>query len=243
VTLLEVSGLCKRYPDGNRELGVLEEASFEIFADDFVGLWGTRRSGKSTLLRILAGIELPDSGSVRFDDVELTRLAPDARARLLRNKVGLASFGCPTHRNRSVCQHVSLAASSDPSITGRKARILARRALHRVEVIECAERSLDRLSLGEQVRVELARAIVRDPDLLLIDDPPGLQSPGENHALHELLKSLGTESVHTVLIAACELEPLKGVKRMMALGLGQLRTMDTPGTVLPFPDRTGTAGP
>lgn len=243
MTQLEVSDLGKRFPEGRRDLCVLEDSSFEIFADDFVGLWGTRRSGKSTLLRILSGIELPDIGSVRFDDVELTTLAPDARARFLRNRIGLASFGCPTHRNRSVYQHVALAASADPSVTGRKARVMVRRALRRVEVAECAEWPLDRLTVGEQVRVELARAIVRGPDLLLIDDPPSLHSPSENRELHALLRSLGTESGRTVLIAACELETLKGVKRMMALGLGRLRTMDDPGTVLPFPDRTGTAGP
>lgn len=243
MTLLEVSDLCKRYPEGSRQLDVLEDASFEIFADDFVGLWGTRRSGKSTLLRILAGIELPDGGSVRFGDVELTTLAPDARVRLLRNHVGLASFGWSTQRNRSVCEHVALAASADPLVTGRKARVLARRALHRVEVVDSCERPLARLSLDEQIRVELARAIVRDPSLLLIDDPPGLQSPRENDALHKLLRSLGNESGRTVLIASCELAPLQGVKRMMALGLGRLRSMDDPGTVLPFPDRTGTGGP
>lgn len=243
MTLLEVSELRKRYPDGTRELVVLDDASFEIFEEDFVGLWGMRRSGKSTLLRILAGIEPPDSGSMRFDGVELASLPPDPRARLLRNQVGLASFGWPAHRNRSVCEHVALAASADHRLTGRKARVQARSALHRLAVVDCVERPLDRLSLDEQIRVELARAIVRGPRLLLIDDPPALQSPHENAELHELLTSLGEESGRTVLIAACDIAPIQRAKRMMALGHGRLRTMDAPGIVLPFPDRTGTGGP
>jgi ABC-type ATPase involved in cell division len=241
--LLEVSDLCKRYPEGVRDRDVLEDASFEIFAEDFVGLWGLRRSGKSTLLRILAGIESPDSGSVRFGGAELTTLSPDARVRLLRNQIGLASFGWPSHRNRLVYEHVALAASADSAVTGRNARAQARRALRRVEVGDCAERALDRLSLNEQIRVELARALVRAPRLLLIDDPPGLQSPRENDALYGLFRSLSEEPGRTVLIASCELQPLQGAKRMMALGHGRLRTMDDPGTVLPFPDRTGTDGP
>ena len=241
--LLEVTDLCKRYPDGSRELVVLDDASFEIFEDDFVGLWGLRRAGKSTLLRILAGLEAPDSGSVRFDDIELAELAPDARVRLLRNQLALASFGWTTHRNRSVCEHVALAACADSRMTGRSARVLARRALHRLSVVECAERPLDRLSLDEQIRVELARAIVRGPRLLLIDDPPVLQSPTENTELHKLLRSLGDEPGRAVLLSACDTGPIQHTQRMMALGRGRLRTMDVPGTVLPFPDRTGTGGP
>ncbi len=241
--LLEVTDLCKRYPDGSREFVVLDDASFEIFEDDFVGLWGPRRAGKSTLLRILAGLEAPDRGSVRFDDVELTELAPDARVRLLRNQLALASFGWQTHRNRSVCEHVALAACADNRTTGRSARVLARRALHRLSVVECAERPLDRLSLDEQIRVELARAIVRGPRLLLIDDPPVLQSPTENTELHQLLRSLGEEPGLAVMLSACDTAPIQHAQRMMALGRGRLRTMDVPGTVLPFPDRTGTGGP
>jgi putative ABC transport system ATP-binding protein len=243
VTLLEVTDLCKHYADGSRELVVLNDASFEIFEDDFVGLWGLRRAGKSTLLRILAGLEPPDSGSVRFDDVELTTLAPDARVRLLRNELSLASFGWPTHRNRSVCEHVALAACADNRMTGKSARVLARRALHRLSVVDCAERPLERLSLDEQIRVELARAIVRGPRLLLIDDPPVLQSPTENAELHQLLRSLGEEPGRAVLLGACDTGSIQHAKRMMALGRGRLRTMDVPGTVLPFPDRTGTGGP
>ncbi|MGA9876315.1 MAG: ATP-binding cassette domain-containing protein [Solirubrobacteraceae bacterium] len=242
MTLLEVSDLCKRYPDGTRELAVLNDVSFEMFEEDFVGLWGMRRSGKSTLMRILAGIELPDSGSVRLDDVELTTLAPDPRARLLRSRVGLASFGWPVHRNRSVCEHVALAASADYRMTGKKARVLARRALHRLTVADCAEQPLAQLSLNEQIRVELARAIVREPRLLLVDDPPALQGLSENTELHELLSSLGEESGRAMLVAACDTGPVQSAQRTMALGHGRLRSMDSPGKILSFPDRIGTGG-
>jgi ABC-type ATPase involved in cell division len=243
VPLLEATNLCKRYADGSHELVVLNEASFEVFEDDFVGLWGLRRAGKSTLLRILAGLEPPDRGSLRFEDIELTTLPPDARVRLLRNQLALASFGWPTYRNRTVCEHVALAACADNRMTGRGARVLARQALQRLAVVECAESPLERLSLGEQIRVELARAIVRGPRLLLIDDPPILQSPSENAELHELLRSLGEEPGRAVVLGACDTGPIQHTQRMMALGRGRLRTMDAPGTVLPFPDRTGTDGP
>lgn len=243
MALLEVRGLRKRYLDGTRELCVLDGVSFDVFEGDFAGLWGPSRSGKSTLLRILAGLEPADGGSIRFDGVELTDMAPDTRARLLRNEIALASFRWPVHRNRAACEHVALAACADTRVTGRRARAQARRALHRTGVLECAERPLERLSFDEHVRVELARALVRDPSVLLIDDPPALQSPSENSKLEALVHSLHEQGKRTVLLARAEAGRLQGGVRTMALGRGRLRTIEDLGVVVQFPQRTGTGGP
>jgi predicted ABC-type transport system involved in lysophospholipase L1 biosynthesis ATPase subunit len=240
MALLEVADLSKRYPDGSRELVVLDGVSFEVDENDFVGLWGLRRSGKSTLLRVVAGLEPPDAGSVRLDGVELIGLGQDARVRLLRKSVALAAFGLWTHRNRLVHEHVAVAASADARVTGKGARVMARRALNRLDVLDCAERRLDQLSFEEQIRVELARAIVRSPRLLLIDDPPALQSPREDSQLRELVTSLGDEIGCAVLVTSSDVGVVQRARRMMALGRGRLRTMDEPGVVVRFPDRTGT---
>lgn len=243
MALLEIADLSKRFPDGPRELTVLRDASVEVHEKDFAGLWGASRSGKSTLLRIIAGIEPPDSGTVRVDGVELTSLAQDARVRLVRENIALATFGWPTHRNRLVYEHLALAASADPHITGKTARGLARRALKRLDVLNCAERRLDQLSFDEQIRVELARAIVRSPRLLLIDDPPSLPSPCEDSKLREAIAALGETADCAVILASCDLGVIERAQRMMSIGSGELRVMDEPGVVVPFPDRTGTDGP
>lgn len=243
MALLEIAGLSKRFPDGPRELKVLSGASVEVYEKDFVGLWGTPRSGKSTLLRIIAGVEPPDSGTVRIDGVELIGLAQDARVRLVRENIALATFGWPTHRNRLVHEHLALAASADPHVTGKGARGLARRALKRLEVLTCAERRLDQLSFDEQIRVELARAIVRRPRLLLIDDPPSLPSPLEDSRLRETMAMLGETADCAVILASSDLGVIERAQRMMSIGSGELRVMDEAGVVVPFPERTGTDGP
>ena len=243
MALLEITGLSKRFPDGRRELIVLGDVNVEVYENDFVGLWGMSRSGKSTLLRIIAGVEPPDAGSVRLDGTELTELSQDARVRLVRENMALAAFGWHSHRNRLVHEHIVLAASADPRVTGKGARAMARRALKRLDVLACAERRLDQLSFDEQIRVELARAIVRSPRLLLIDDPPSLPSPSEDGRLREAITSLGKEAGCAVILASSDLGVIERAERMMSIGSGELRVMDEAGVVVPFPDRTGTDGP
>lgn len=243
MALLEITGLSKCFPDGRRELVVFSDANAEVYEGDFVGLWGEPRSGKSTLLRIIAGLEPPDAGSVRIGGTDLTALSQDARVRLVRGNVALAAFGWPTHRNRLVHEHLALAAAADPSVTGKGARTMARRALKRLDVLACAERRLDQLSFDEQIRVELARAIVRSPRLLLIDDPPSLPSPSEDSKLREAMAALGEQAGCAVILAASDLGVIERAQRMMSIGSGELRVMDEDGVVVPFPERTGTDGP
>jgi putative ABC transport system ATP-binding protein len=224
---------------------VLDGVSFAIEAGEFVGVWGPRRSGKSTLLRIAAGVEMPDDGEVFYDGREMTRLSSDQRTRALRNEVGHFEARWSAQQNRQAIEHVAFAARADSHTTRRGARSMARRALQRVEMLECAERTLDSLSLGERVRVQLARALVRDPRLLLIDEPPPLHNPREGDDLYDLLKSLGDEPDRTVLIACGDVALVQQTQHMMSLSRGILETMiepqdhlaPEPGAVVPFPHR------
>ncbi len=243
MALLEIAGLTKCFPDGRRELTVLRDVSVEVYENDFIGLWGMPRSGKSTLLRIIAGVEPPDAGSVRLDSVELTSLSQDARVQLVRENIALATFGWQAHRNRPVREHVALAAHADPRVTGKAARAMTRRALKRLDVLVSAERRLDQLSFDEQLRVELARAIVRSPRLLLIDDPPSLPSPSEDSRLRDAMTSLSAQLGCAVILAVSDLDVIGRAQRMMSIGSGELRVMDEAGVVVRFPERTGTGGP
>jgi putative ABC transport system ATP-binding protein len=216
---------------------VLDGVSFEVGVGEFVGVGGARRSGKSTLLRVASGSESPDAGRVCFDGLELTGLGVDERLSRLRDGVGFA-VGVPrVFRGRSAVDHVAIAATADGKTTGRQARASARRVLARVGVLEYAEQRVDRLSLGECFRVELARALVRDPRLLVVDEPPLLHSPREGNDLYGLLKSIADESGRAVLLASSDLALVGQAERVMILSRGRLRSSDRGATVLPFPER------
>lgn len=85
MSLLELEHVSKRAHDGWRQIVVLDDVSLELDAGETLGVWGMRRSGKSTLLRIAAGRDLPDEGSVNFDGSEITRVSADKRAKLRRH--------------------------------------------------------------------------------------------------------------------------------------------------------------
>jgi predicted ABC-type transport system involved in lysophospholipase L1 biosynthesis ATPase subunit len=242
MSLLSFEDVRKSVRDGSRDVPVLDGVSLEVSDGDFLGVWGPRGSGKSTLLRIAAGLSAPEAGRVLVDGHDVAGLSADARARALRGVVGFVGSPWQAHRNRTAVEHVALAASAAGTTTGKQARSAARRALHRVEAAECADRPLDGLALGERVRVELARALARSPRLLVIDEPPVPYSPGEGEDLHALLVSLGRDRDLAVLLASGDLGLVGEADRVTTFSRGRLRETRRGGEIIAFPDRRAGAG-
>jgi predicted ABC-type transport system involved in lysophospholipase L1 biosynthesis ATPase subunit len=237
MTLLSLTQVTRSYGDGRREVLVLDRVNMEVDSGDFVGVWGPRRSGKTTLLRVAAGIESPGAGAVCFDGHVLTRMGAGERARLLRTH-GIAHVCGEWHPqlNQPTVDSVAMSLLSD-RMSLREARPVARRALERVGVGDCADVWTGRLSQGERIRVGLARALVRRPRLLLVDEPAVSPSPVECGELFALLRSLAHAGDMAVVIASEELEALEGARRIMSLSDGILRSMDSSGVVVAFPNR------
>lgn len=236
MSLLRLERARKSYPAGLREQVVINDVSISIQEGEFVGVWGDRRSGKSTLLRIMAGIERPDMGMVLFEDQDLARLPADREAKLRRSGgIALVREWRPD-RNRLTVDHIAQSLLCE-GLTLRAARRLARMALERVGLSPCSDLPLQRLSRGELLRVGLAMAVVRAPRLLLVDEPAISPSPSERHELYTVLRELGDDRSTTVLIASEDPEALYGANRMLAIGGGRLRQTSEPGTVVEFPRR------
>ncbi|MGA2453672.1 MAG: ATP-binding cassette domain-containing protein [Solirubrobacteraceae bacterium] len=241
MSLLSLRHVSKRYLDGRQQRTVLDDVSLEIDPGDFVGVWGMRRSGKTTLLRVAAGTELPDEGEVCFDGHDMTKLSTDARARLQRHDgIGLVWTDWRPGRNKPVLEHVALPLLSD-GMSLRSAKEPAHRALARLGISGCAYMSVDRLSRVERIRVGLAQALVHQPRLLLVDEPSVPLRPSEAVDLHGLLRSLGQDSSIAIVLASEDIGPIRSARRMMSIDSGKLRSMDQQGTVLAFPDPRLTA--
>jgi ABC-type ATPase involved in cell division len=193
VPLLRFEQVSKSYPDGRQWVAVFEKVSFEVHDGEHVGIFGSRRAGKSTLLRLAAGIEAPDDGRIVFEGRDIAKLPALQHDRLLRDRIGLlASEGWRPAKGERVVDHVALPLVSDGA-TMHEARRRARQTLHWAGATKYADELAVSLAVGERMRVMLARALVRKPRLLLVDEPAAVPSPSDAVATREtdLLMEIG----------------------------------------------------
>jgi len=240
--LLSFSSASKRYREGPRETTVLDRVSFDLYEGAAMGLYGERRSGKSTLLRLAAGIDSADEGSVRFEGRDLTGMSRGEQARLLRGPIALLR---PAELlpgpGETVMDHVAMSAGS----AGLSLREARRRALCALELAGvagvCAEEITMSLSPGERARVMLARALVREPRLLLVDEPASMPRLLERDRYCALLRSIARDRKIALLIASEDMGALQGVAALASISDGELCSTQESGAVLEFPRRSVAA--
>lgn len=239
MSLLAFRRVSKRFPDGNREIVVMDRVSFEVEVGEKVGLLASRRSGKTTLLKIAAGLTLPDEGKVLWEGRDLTEMSRDERARARREGgVAMVQGDSRIERGLPVVAHVAHRLYSS-GLTMTKAEKRAMQALECLEATNLARWSTTGLGVGERLMVELARAIVREPRLLLVDEPAVLPQPEDARAFYALLRSLPERVGCALLIASEDVSPLRGCKPMMSLGGGQLSSTTSRRKVIDFPSSAG----
>jgi putative ABC transport system ATP-binding protein len=220
MALLELDHVGKRYRRGERV--ALDDISLVIDAGEMVTVWGERRSGRSTLLRIVAGIEAPDTGAVRFAGQDLTVRGGEM--------LGAGISYCRTTFRSSAGQSILdqlAAASLARGIARPAARLRAWTALERTAAEQCAMRASEELNGEETVRVAIARALVSEPRLLVIDEPTiGVALLAQDGIL-ELLRSLADDGA-AVLTSTADGTGLLGADRVLSLRKGRLQGEATP---------------
>ncbi len=236
--LLSFANVSKRHLDGARRLQVLDAVSFEIDTGATVGLYGARRQGKSTLLRLAAAIEPPDEGAIVFDGRPVTGISPGARARLLRGPIALLSAaGWLATPRETVLDHVATSLGGG-GLTLRDARRRALMALDEVGVGALgAAQSTGSLSSEERARLMLACALAREPKLLIVDEPPPMPSLSERERFCALLRDRARERGAALLLASEDMSVLQGMGMLMSISAGELCCSIPHGTVVQLPRR------
>ena len=243
MTVLAFREVTKRFRDGLREVAVLDGVSFELYAGETLGVLAARGAGKTTLLRIAAGLEAPDEGEVCWQGRDLARLSADERARTRRHGgIALARGDWRAGDSKVVVEHVAMPLYAEGLGMGH-AEACAWRALETVQSTELGYTPTGRLGVAERVRVELARAIVREPALLLIDEPAVLPQPKDARAFLDLIHSLPKRLDLSLLIASEEVAALRlrGAGRIMSFDNGRLYSTDSRRKVISLPARRGAA--
>ncbi len=171
--LLSVSNLGKSVPGGRR---LFADVALTLAPGEFVAIMGESGVGKSTLLNLVAGLDLPDDGSVVLDGIALGSLDEDRRAELRRRRIGFVFQAFHILPHLTLAQNVGL-----PLVLLRApARDAVARGASLLAAVGLAERDGDypsQLSGGELQRVAIARAIAHRPALILADEPTGNLDP------------------------------------------------------------------
>lgn len=223
LSTLTMEAVGKRHARGTGTIDV----SLDLDAGEVVGIWGRRHSGRSTLLRLAAGLERPDTGTVRFEGVDLR----DRRARRDRIAVWHAAF--PPDHGRSVECQVAIAVrrTRQPMRDVRRAALAALERVGIGDRAPCAPRELDH---AEVARAALARALVMRPRLLVLDEPMSGLDALDAQRLLELIVEIARADRIAVLLSAAEVGQLGGVDRHLSISRGVVRgtTAPTPADVL-----------
>lgn len=172
-------------PDKNR-VPILDIPDFEIGAGEQVVLIGPSGCGKTTMLHTIAGITQPDSGQVFLDNVELTRYSEAARDRIRANKLGYVFQTFNLLPGFSAYENVMLGMTF---ASKKKSPERAHMLLEKVGLGHRLHNKPHQLSVGEQQRVAVARALANQPALLLADEPTANVDPGNQQQIVDLIKS------------------------------------------------------
>jgi ABC-type lipoprotein export system ATPase subunit len=216
MSLLSIKHVTKRHGRGRIERLVLRDISLDIEAGELVAVWGLRRSGRTTLLRIATGMERPDEGTVLFAGKELAR----CRDKILGREIGCVQLHLSLGEGGSVLDQVAegwLAGRSSLSAARRRAR----EALAEVGAEGCAEFSPRELDAGEAVRVALARALIGGSRLLVVDEPTNGVDLLDRDPILRLLRGIANRGV-AVLMTTGDGAALAGVDRSLTLDHGEL---------------------
>ncbi len=216
MSLLELERVSKGYQHGLRTRVGLDGVSLEIEPGELVVVWGERRSGRSTLLRVAAGIEAPDCGVVRFAGRDLSARAGSA----LGAGIGYCRKRFRSGEDQRVLEQMVLSQLSR-GVQRPVAQSRAWGALERVGAKEYAGLTLRELDGAEASLVSIARALTRTPRMLLADEPTKGAELLARGKILLLLRSLADEGL-AVLATTGDGPGLSGADRPLSLDDGKL---------------------
>ncbi len=214
---LQARGLSKRFGG----LVAVKDMAFDLHANEITGLIGPNGSGKSTVMKLILGIERLDAGAIKLDGIDVAGWPPH---RIARAGIGIVfQHSRPLHR-QTVLENIKLALlpdsllrlAVDPKVDER-----ARAIAERVELGDVMHRRPSTLPFAFLRRMEMAKAIARDPSVVLLDEPFAGLTPAEVAAFSELIRSFRAENRAVLLVD----HNVKGVAaladRVLAMYLGE----------------------
>jgi len=215
---LSVEGVTKGYRSGERRLEVLSACDLQVAAGERIAIIGQSGVGKSTLLHLLAGLDRPDSGSIRFRGRELDLLSEPDLAVFRGRHVGLVFQFYHLLPEFSALENIMMPALIGGVVDGAYER--AAGLLTDVGLADRADHFPSELSGGERQRVAIARALIREPELILADEPTGNLDLENGRRILEIFFQLNERLGNAMILVTHNPELVADFDRVMMMESG-----------------------
>jgi len=229
-TIIIGKDLSKVYQMGEIEVTALRQVSLEIFEGELIVILGPSGSGKSTLLNIIGGMDTPTSGELYYRGSPLHNAGSNELTQYRRNAVGFVFQFYNLMPNLTAYENVSL------SVQIAQSPLSIEETLEKVGLLNRANHFPSQLSGGEQQRIALARAVAKNPDLLLCDEPTGALDLETGIQVLKLLRDFCQCYGKTVMIITHNSEIAQMADRVFYLRDGRLTRIEVNATPVP-PER------
>ncbi|PSB31935.1 ABC transporter ATP-binding protein [Stenomitos frigidus] len=236
---LEAKGLTRRFGG----LTAVNNVSFAVKRGEIFGLIGPNGAGKTTLFNLITGLIPPSSGQMLYEGADLSRLRPHqvATKGVARTFQNIRLFGnLSALENVMIAQHVHGRSGVFLGVLGlppapQEERTIRQRAMELLELVGLSDRADEQaqnFAYGNQRRLEIARALALQPQVLLLDEPAAGMNPNEKHQLSDFIRQIRDQFDLTVLLIEHHVPLVMGLcDRIAVLDFGQLIALGNPAQV------------
>jgi len=220
---LQLEDVTKRYQDRSGTITAVKDLDLEVKDGEFVVIVGPSGCGKSTTLRMIAGLETATGGSIRLDDSDVTGVKPQNR------DIAMVFQSYALYPHMSVRENMAFGLEESTDLDDDTIAGMVEDIAELLDIPELLDRKPDELSGGQQQRVALGRAIVRDPEVFLLDEPlsnlDAKLRASMRTELQRLHDDLGTT---TIYVTHDQTEAMTMADRIAILDGGELQQIGTP---------------
>ena len=218
-TLLQFSDVHLQYQNGQNLTEVIKGISFTINQNERLAIVGKSGSGKTSLLMLMAGLEKPTSGSIQFQEKELTSYTEDQLTDFRKQNIGIVFQSFYLIPSYTALENVALSLEINFQ---KNALIQAEEILTDLGLKDRLYHFPSQLSGGEQQRVAIARAIINKPELILADEPTGNLDEENSQVIADLLFNVSQKYQKSLCLVTHDLELAKKCDRLMKIDNGTI---------------------
>ena len=198
--LIELRKITREFAMGDEKVYALAGINLSVAVGEFIAIAGPSGSGKSTMMNTLGCLDLPTSGKYLLNGIDVTGLSDDSLSQLRARYIGFVFQNYNLLARESALANVALPLNYSSERPRSERKKLARAALEKVGLEHRSKHKPSELSGGEQQRVGIARALIKNPKVLLADEPTGNLDTRTSKGLMELFLQLNNEGITIIMV-------------------------------------------